>query len=212
MPALWRLTRTETAHRVYDALKARGVTGTQMDEYVARTAGVETRNPPSGVEVRALDPEDARVYEQTHEAFAELRDDERAVCAFDADTDPTGDASDGDTRADAAPVGYLFLGDPGLTYRIHPLETDVTFPGGYIRRVFVAPSARNRGIATTLVSRAVSLADKQDAGTVHALVARDNRPSQWTFEANDFRVERTRSYYRVGPWSRRSSTEHGPPV
>ncbi|AFK19757.1 GNAT family N-acetyltransferase [Haloferax mediterranei ATCC 33500] len=212
MPALWRLTRTETAHRVYDALKAHGLTATQMDEYVVHTSELEaTRDPPTGVEVRALDSDDARVHEQTYDAFAELRDDERAVCAFDTDTvdsDSFGGDSLGDDSVDGdSLVGYLFLGDPGLTYRIHPLETDVTFSGGYIRRVFVAPSARNRGIATTLVSEAVSLADEQGAETVHALVARDNRPSQWTFESNDFRVERTRSYYRIGPWRRQRVTE-----
>ncbi|GGC69006.1 GNAT family N-acetyltransferase [Haloferax sulfurifontis] len=193
MPALWRLTRTETARRVYDALKARGLTATQMDEYVADADAADAdRGPPAGVEIRALDPEDARRFEARYDAFSELRDDETAVCAFDGGPD-----------VERALVGYLFLGDPGLTYHVHPLEADVTVPGGYVRRVFVAPEARNRGIATALVSRAVAVAAGQGAETVHALVARDNRPSQWTFESVGFRVARTRSYYRVGPWRRR---------
>ncbi|WP_396611575.1 GNAT family N-acetyltransferase [Haloferax sp. S1W] len=189
MPALWRLTRTETARRVYEALKAHGVTATQMDEYVTETSGDRPiRDPDADVERRTLASDEARQYERTYDAFFELRDDEQAVCAFDGDS----------------LVGYLFLGDPGLTYHIKPLERDLHIPGGYIRRVFVAPAARNRGIATALVSRAVDEAEKRGADTVHALVARDNRPSQWTFEANDFRVERTRAYYRVGPWRRRA--------
>ncbi|WP_049917629.1 GNAT family N-acetyltransferase [Haloferax denitrificans] len=202
MPALWRLTRTETARRVYDALKARGLTATQMDEYVADADAADAdRDPPAGVEIRALDPEDARRFEARDDAFSELRDDETAVCAFDAGSDES-DETNGEA-ADADPVGYLFLGDPGLTYHIHPLEADVTVPGGYVRRVFVAPEARNRGIATALVSRAVAVAGERGAETVHALVARDNRPSQWTFESVGFRVARTRAYYRVGPWRRR---------
>ncbi|ELZ79198.1 N-acetyltransferase [Haloferax sp. Atlit-6N] len=193
MPALWRLTRTETARRVYDALKARGLTATQMDEYVADADAADVgRDPPAGVEIRALDPAEATRFEARYDAFSELRGDETAVCAFDGGADE-----------EPVLVGYLFLGDPGLTYRVHPLEADVTFPGGYVRRVFVAPEARNRGIATALVSRAVAVAGERGAETVHALVARDNRPSQWTFESVGFRVARTRAYYRVGPWRRR---------
>jgi len=205
MPALWRLTRTETARRVYDALKARGLTATQMDEYVADADAADAgRDPPPGVEIRALDPAEARRFEARDDAFAELRDDETAVCAFDGGSgERDGEGGENGEVADADPVGYLFLGDPGLTYHIHPLEADVTVPGGYVRRVFVAPEARNRGIATALVSRAVAVADDRGAETVHALVARDNRPSQWTFESVGFRVARTRAYYRVGPWRRR---------
>ncbi|ELZ81815.1 protein N-acetyltransferase-like protein [Haloferax elongans ATCC BAA-1513] len=193
MPALWRLTRTETARRVYETLKSLGITGTQMDEYVTETAADRpNREPDAAIDIRALAPDDARPHEQTYDAFSELRDDEQAVCAFDGDD----------------LVGYLFLGDPGLTYHVKPLEKRLHIPGGYIRRVFVDPAARNQGIATALVSRAVAEAENRDADTVHALVARDNRPSQWTFEANGFRVERTRSYYRIGPWNRRSVSEN----
>jgi GNAT superfamily N-acetyltransferase len=192
MPALWRLTRTDPARRVYEALKARGVTATQMDEYVAETADAgATRELDADVEIRGLDPSAARRHDEWDDAFDELRDDERAMCAFDGDR----------------LVGYLFLGEPASTYHIHPLETDVTFPGGYVRRVFVAPPARNRGIATALVSQAVAAADDDGAETVHALIARDNRPSQWTFEANGFCPERTHSYYRIGPWRRLNVTE-----
>ncbi|WP_231751584.1 hypothetical protein [Halogeometricum sp. CBA1124] len=35
MPALWRLTRTDGARRLYEALKRVGVTGTRMYQYVA---------------------------------------------------------------------------------------------------------------------------------------------------------------------------------
>ncbi|ELZ65152.1 GNAT family acetyltransferase [Haloferax prahovense DSM 18310] len=205
MPALWRLTRTETAHRVYDALKARGLTATQMDEYVADADAADVgRGPPAGVEIRALEPEVARRFEARYDAFSELRGDETAVCAFDVGRgERDGEGGENGEVADSDLVGYLFLGDPGLTYHVHPLETDVSFPGGYVRRVFVAPEARNRGIATALVSRAVAVAGERGAETVHALVARDNRPSQWTFESVGFRVVRTRAYYRAGPLRRR---------
>jgi ribosomal protein S18 acetylase RimI-like enzyme len=192
MPALWRFTRTETARRVYETLKRHGVTATQMEEYVVESSNADqSREPPVDIDIRVLGPPTARTHTETHTAFSELRDDERAVCAFAGDQ----------------LVGYLFLGAPNLTYHIHPLESDVEFDGGYIRRVFVAPEARNRGIATALISRAVSESERRGARSVHALIARDNRPSQWAFEACGFSPVRVRSYYRIGSWRRRTVAE-----
>lgn len=184
MPALWRLTRNERARGVYEALKRVGVTGTRMFQYVADPrddAGADA--DVEGVEFDARGPADVG---EAYEAFDELRDDETVLCALDG----------------GGIVGYLFL-SVDATHRIHPLEETLTFDGGYVRRVFVRPSHRGRGIATALVSRARAAAADAGAEEVHALVALDNRPSQWVFEANGFERRFEHVYYRVGALRRR---------
>lgn len=184
MPALWRLTRNERARRVYEALKRVGVTGTRMYQYVADPrddAGGDAA--VAGIEFERRAPSEVG---NEYEAFAELRDDETVVCALDG----------------GEIVGYLFV-SLDATHRVHPLEQTLTFDGGYVRRVFVRPSHRGRGVATALVSRARTVAADAGAEEIHALVALDNKPSQWVFEANGFEVRSEHVYYRVGGLRRR---------
>jgi GNAT superfamily N-acetyltransferase len=70
--------------------------------------------------------------------------------------------------------------------------------------VFVHPDHRNRGVATALVSRAREWARERGADAVHALVALDNRPSRWTFEANGFEPRHEHVYYRLFRLTHRS--------
>ncbi|MFC6824073.1 GNAT family N-acetyltransferase [Halopelagius fulvigenes] len=184
MPALWRLTRNERARRVYEALKRVGITGTRMYQYVADPR--DDAGADAAVEGVAFAARDPTAVGGEYEAFAELRDDETVLCALDGDEI----------------VGHLFV-SVDATHRIHPLEETLTFDGGYVRRVFVRPSHRGRGIATALVSRARTVAADAGAGAVHALVALDNKPSQWMFEANGFERRFEHAYYRVGPLRRR---------
>lgn len=177
MPDLWQLTRTDHARRLYEALKRAGVTATRMDEYVA-PAGETTRDPPEAVVVEPRAPETLRSSDCP--ALPEHRDDETILVA----------------RVDDETLGYLFV-SPAPTIHVHPLETDLSFDGAYVRRVFVHPHARNRGVATGLVARARAVAASWGLETVHALVALDNRPSQWVFEANDFERRRVHTYVRV---------------
>ncbi|MFC6975991.1 GNAT family N-acetyltransferase [Halomicroarcula sp. GCM10025709] len=135
---LWRLTRNRYGRAVYDALADRGVTATSMIEYVAEL-GDETQIPDEGrftverTPPERVDPLDAPT--------AELLADESVVAAFDGET----------------PLGYLFC-SVDATHEIHPLERRVQFDGAYVRRVYVDPSHRNRGVATRLVADALARA------------------------------------------------------
>ncbi|QIB75858.1 GNAT family N-acetyltransferase [Halogeometricum borinquense] len=190
MPALWRLTRTDHARRVYETLKRVGITGTRMYQYVADpTDGRGAGGDADGVRLETRTREDVG---NEYEAFAELLPEERVICALDDETI----------------VGYLFV-SLDARHRIHPLEETLRFDGGYVRRVFVRPDYRNRGIATALVSRARKWAADRDATAVHALVARDNKPSRWLFESNGFEPRHEHVYYRVGPLSHRSIEQLG---
>lgn len=185
MPALWRLTRTEPARRLYETLKRVGITGTRMYQYVADpTDGRGADGDADGVRFEVRSPADVG---DEYDAFAELLPEERVVCAVDGDEI----------------VGYLFVSVDAV-HRVRPLEETLRFDGAYVRRVFVRPDYRNRGVATALVSRARDWARGRGATAVHALVALDNAPSRWTFEANGFEPRHEHVYYRVFGLTRRS--------
>ncbi len=196
MANLWRLTRNDHARRVYDALKHVGLTATRMYEYVAPSAEEVNRDTPEGVTVRPEDP-DALTREECP-ALPEHRDDETVLVA--REETEGGEVEDGEV------LGYLFV-SPAPTIHVHPLETELSFDGAYVRRVFVHPHARNRGVATALVARTRTLAHEWGLATVHALVALDNRPSQWTFEANGFERRHVHAYLRVFGYRRHTVSE-----
>jgi ribosomal protein S18 acetylase RimI-like enzyme len=111
-----------------------------------------------------------------------------------------GDLRPGETvlvaRDENSVVGSLFL-STASRHPVEPLETTVEFPGAYVRRVWVDPDHRNRGIGTALVRQARTRAATAGTETVHALVAQDNRPSRWLFEACGFERRRLFVYYRL---------------
>jgi GNAT superfamily N-acetyltransferase len=189
---LWRLTRNRYGRRIYEALGRLGVTATRMYEYVA-----DAGDPPSDrvaateatLTVRGPDAGD-RTGGRGHGDYADLAPDEWVVAA----------------RLDGAEVGHAFL-SVDAERRVAPLERTLAFEGGYLRRLWVDPPARRRGIATALVARAVERAGTAGAGRVTALVAADNRPSRWTFEAVGFEPHRRHTYARAGPVSWRRTDE-----
>jgi GNAT superfamily N-acetyltransferase len=184
MPALWRLTRNRYGRAVYDALARAGITATVMDEFV-RSLG--TLPDVGDDRIERCDPSTvARLDAPT----GELLTDEEVLAAFE------------DGRA----VGYLFL-SVDATHRIHPLERPLSFEGAYLRRVFVAPDHRERGVASALVAAACERAQDRGADRASALVAVDNRPSRRLFERLGFSPRRRRRYARVGPLSHRSVRE-----
>jgi GNAT superfamily N-acetyltransferase len=133
------------------------------------------------------------------------------VVVIDTGTDHGSAATTAASRSLAEPrsfpdgpvVGYLFVSADEPIF-VHPLETELDFEGAYVRRVFVDPDYRQRGIATALVADARRVArERFDASEAHALIAPDNRPSQWVFEANGFRRVHEYDYARVGGWTRR---------
>jgi len=212
---LWRLTRNDVAIRVYDALKRVGITGTRMEEYVADlgdpdvVAAYESRTLPAGVRATVvpateLDPSVRADFDDPEPGdFAVVAREGPATGGVDGS--PAEDAGDagGGPREDRGPVvGYLFVSEREVY--VDALETELTFDGAYVWRVFVDPEHRQRGIATGLTARACRLARERGHDTAHALVALDNRPSQWTFRACGFAPVREFAYYRVGGWTRRS--------
>jgi len=185
---LWRVTRNRYGRAVYDALTDAGITATVMTEYVRSLTG----SPPVGAgdrpyDVEASDPgRVAPLDAPTHE----LRADETALAAVE----------------DGVPLGYLFC-SVDASLEIHPLERRLSFDGAYVRRVYVDPDHRQRGVGTALVAGACRRAADRGADRASALVALDNRPSRSLFERLGFEPRRDRRYVRVGPLSARSVVE-----
>lgn len=178
---LHRVARNPYGRAVYDHLQAAGVTATWMSEFVRSLDRCRPAVPACPYDVRPCDP--ARV-ESLDAPTDELVDGETIIGAF----------------ADGTPAGYLFLSvDEAID--IHPLEREMTFEGGYVRRVFVSPEHRQQGVAQSLLERACCEASDRNAGRISALVARDNVPSRALFDSLDFRVVREHRYVRVGPLS-----------
>lgn len=192
MAGLWRFTRNRYGRAVYDALTARGVTATWMCEYV-RDFEADSHSHLDAVEsdvtVESCDPGRVTPLDAPVE---QLVDGERVVAAFDGDT----------------PLGYLFL-SIDATMEIEPLERSITFDGAYVRRVFVAPTHRQRGVASALLATACHRAHEDGARRATALVALDNSPSRGLFEKHGFEPVRDYRYGRVGPFSARSTRERG---
>ena len=181
---LWRLGRNRYGRAVYEGLTAAGVTATWMSEYRRDLAGATAPSDPTGLSVTACDPD--RVA-PLGAPVDELVAGESVVAAFD----------------DGTPLGYLFL-STDTTHDIAPLQRRLAFDGAYLRRVYVDPDERQRGVASALVETACGLAREVGAGRATALVARDNVPSRALFESHDFDVVRDRRYVRVGPLTHRS--------
>lgn len=181
MPQWWRLTRNRYGRAVYDALDRVGITATSMTEYV-RPLDTVPPAPEADYEVRRADPV--------------------AVAALDAPTDELRPDEDLLVATDGDALGYLFL-SVDATLEIHPLERDLSFEGGYVRRVYVDPDHRQRGVASALVAAACRRAADRGASRTTALVAADNVPSRLLFERQGFEARRQRRYARVGPLSYR---------
>jgi GNAT superfamily N-acetyltransferase len=177
---LWRLTRNRYGRACYDWLARRGVTATRMYEYAAPTGGVRVPAPARDAALATLDP---AAVDRSDDPFDELLDEEVAVAAADG----------------GEFVGYLFLSPPGVAHEVTPLGSTLAFDGSYVRRAFVDPDARRRGIATALIAAARRVAaERFDADRAVALVAADNRPSRRAFARNEFAPRRVHTYARAG--------------
>ncbi|WP_424001312.1 GNAT family N-acetyltransferase [Haloarcula salina] len=184
MTGVWRLTRNRYGRAVYDALARAGVTATWMYEYVRPLDAPMERPEPTAFTVEVCAPPRVASLDPP---VGELRDGEAVVGAFDGDT----------------PLGYLFC-SVDASHDIAPLDRTLSFDGAYLRRVFVDPASRNRGVATALVAHACRHAADIGAADATALVALDNRPSRALFEGLGFGARRARRYAAVGPLSWRS--------
>jgi len=181
MVEAWRLVRNPYGRAVYEWLQDAGVTATLMTEYRLRPPQPTPARPDTGVTTDVVAPDRVAAVEAP---TADLRPGEVVIAAFDGEQ----------------PVGYLFC-SLDATHVIEPLEREYPFDGAYLRRVFVAPDHRQRGVATALVSAACEWARQRDADTVTALVARDNVPSRRLFEHSGFGAARSHLYIRLGSLS-----------
>lgn len=189
MVPLWRLTRNRFGKRLHTALDAVGVTVSRLYEYRAPLPAADTASTPDGVTIRPADPAPLSASVPTDE----LIDTEAVLAAFDGD-------DGGDT-----PVGYLFV-SVDAAVPVPELRTTMPFDGGYVRRLYVDPDHRQRGIATALVDAAKGHAVDRGADAVVALVAVDNRPSQWVFESRGFERVARHAYDRLYGLERRRRT------
>jgi len=178
---LHRLVRNEYGRTIYNRLRAAGITATWLSEFTKSVAGLECQLASKPYAVGCIHTSRAADFDVP---VAKLVDDEIIVGAVESDDI----------------LGYLFL-SIDETLEIRPLERPLSFDGGYIRRVFVAPEHRRRGVASTMLDQACILAAHQGASRVTALVARDNIPSRTLFKSNGFRVCRDHQYVRIGPLS-----------
>ena len=184
---LWRLTRNRYGRTVYDALARAGVTATWMYEYTRSLAEPVPDCTDTAVSVERCGPDHIASLDPP---ATDLVAGEDIVAA----------------TVDDEPAGYLFC-SVGATHHIAPLDRRLSFDGAYLRRVFVDPDHRNRGVATAMVAAACRHAADAGATEATALVALDNRPSRALFERLGFSATRARRYAAVGPFSWRSVSD-----
>ena len=174
---IWRFVRNRYGRAVYEWLMQRGITFTVMLEY-HRDLGESLSEPQSPVDV-TIRPLDVDMI-----APPDWMDDDRLD---DADV-VVAAMLDGDV------VGAVFASVDRQTY-VEALEAKVAHEGAYVWRLYVDPDHRNRGIATAIVTETLRVVrERFDVPQAVALVALDNRPSQWVFEAAGFEEHRTHTY------------------
>jgi GNAT superfamily N-acetyltransferase len=183
MTGAWKLCRNRYGRAIYDRLQEYGVTATLMTRFTASLPLDTNSTAATKCTVEVANPDRVTTLDAP---VGELRANEVVVAAFDG--------------RDA--VGYLFC-SLDSTHTIAPLERTLSFDGAYIRRVFVHPEHRNRGVATALVAQACAWASEQGARNATALVARDNVPSRRLFAREGFEPASSHVYIRLGPFSYR---------
>lgn len=187
MIPLWRVVRNRHTRRLYDRLSESGVTVARMVEYEADLADLSHRDGDgdAGTVPADVSFEHGKATADPIQALdldfalpVTFLDEEWVVAA----------------TAGGEAVGRALV-SAGQRPPVEPLGTGLSFDGAYVRRVYVAPEWRNRGLARRLVGETLPLADQAlGADTAHALIAPDNRPSRRAFEAHGFEPVRHHDY------------------
>ncbi len=187
MIPVWRLVRNRHTRRVYETLSALGVTVSRMIEYevylddrhdgetdVAVPAGVSFESAPATAgPVRAMDLD--------FSIPVTFLDNEWVIAA----------------TVGGEAVGRALV-SVGQHPHVDPLGERMRFNGAYVRRVYVEPAWRNRGVARRLVAGTLPVARTElGADAASALVAPDNKPSRRVFGANGFEPVRHHDYLSV---------------
>jgi len=188
---VWRLTRSTSARRLYDALAGAGVRVAVLDHFQSDLseplAGSPT--PPERIRIE-------RVAAAERPAHWDVSDP-----GLEADHAVLGAVADDEL------VGVALLSSSGPVY-VDPLARTVAFDGGYLWGVEVDPAWRRRGIASALVSTADAYLREAGAPAAHALVAPDNVPSRTLFRNAGFEPRRRHVYVGLGRFAHRSSRSH----
>ena len=186
---IWRLTRTSFGRWVFDALDNAGVMFSRLEQFEHTLDTPLPDSPIPDVISLCVDPP---------ETFAltgridrpELSDQDRIVAAI-ADDHIVG-------------VQPVTIDRP---FYVDPLKRTIDFDGAYFWGLYVDPEWRRRGVATALVTRALSFAVDQTSQTrVQTLVGIDNAPSKDVLRGVGFERKRVRSYYRLFSMQRRGQT------
>lgn len=191
MADYWRLIRNQYTRRVYDALKALGITATRMYEYQAKLPETNaTRSPATlagpSIDLVSASEVDSRDIDFNFSQPVDMLDGEWAVIAL----------------IDGQPVGRTLVTDTPKPY-VDPLERPLPVSGAYVRRVFVVPDRRGEGVASVILRAATELAhDEFNADTATALIAADNKASRGLFEGCGFEQVGFHEYVRLGAFSR----------
>lgn len=191
MADYWRLIRNQYTRSVYDALKALGITATRMYEYQAKLPQTNaTRSPATlagtSIDLISASEVDSRDIDFDFSQPVDMLDGEWAVIA----------------SIDGQPVGRTLVTYTSRPY-IDPLERALPISGAYVRRVFVMPERRGKGVASVILRAATELArDEFNADTATALIAADNKASRGLFEGCGFERVGFHEYVRLGAFSR----------
>jgi len=174
---------------VYEGLAAVGVTASRMIEYEVK---LQELSSPTGTDLPETPPE---ISFQSFPATADPA--QRLDLNFSIPVTPLTDEWVIAATARGEAVGRALV-SAGQHPPVDALGERMTFDGAYLRRVYVHREWRNRGIARRLVAEALDVANRKlGVDTASALIAPDNKPSRWTFEANDFEPVRRHDYLSV---------------
>jgi GNAT superfamily N-acetyltransferase len=209
MNPVWRLLRNRYTRAAYEALSAAGLTAARMVEFqtaidAAGTGGGPDRPDGTGGAVDGPDrPDDGDGDADGPDGvsiIAARSSADRLEC-YDLDFAIPVTFLDEEwvvvaTARDRA-VGRVLVSAGQRPY-VEYLDERIAFDGAYVRRVYVTPEWRNCGLATLLIREALGVGRRElGASTAHALIAADNRPSQWAFRANGFGPVRRYDYVSV---------------
>ena len=189
MIPLWRLVRNRYSRMVYETLSTAGLTVSRMVEYevdLRERASLDGTGPP-----------DVPAQASFHTAPARTDPIRRLDLDFSIPVTFLDDEWVIAATAGGEAVGRSLV-SAGQYPRVDALGGRMTFDGAYIRRVYVHPEWRNRGLARRLVAETLRVANRQfGVDTATALIAPDNKPSRWAFEANGFEPVRRHDYLSV---------------
>ena len=185
----WRLVRNRYTRRIYETLSTAGLTVSRMVEYEVDLHERASRDGTGPLDVPAQTT--FHTVPATADPVRRLDLDFSIPVTFLDDEWVTAATADGEA------VGRSLVSAGQHPY-VDALGRQMTFDGAYLRRVYVHPEWRNCGIARRLVAEALRVANREfGVDTAAALIAPDNKPSQWAFEANGFEPVRRHDYLSV---------------